>query len=75
MDAQQFQSLDKRSFESGVETISVDWTHLSSSINPHFIARRSMTSLVPRPSDWWAGREGRPGIHCMRMRRYYSDFE
>ncbi len=31
-------------------------------------------SLVPRPSDWGEG-ERRPGIHCVRMRRYYSDFE
>ena len=30
-------------------------------------------SLVPRPLR--GGGERRPGIHCMRMRRYYADFE
>ena len=32
------------------------------------------TSLIPQSSDWGEG-ERRPGIHCVRMRRYYSDFE
>ena len=29
-------------------------------------------SLVPR-HDWWGGREKAWYIHCMRMRRYFSD--
>ena len=37
-------------------------------------AHRLPSSLVPRPSDWGEG-ERRPVIHCVRMRRYYSDFE